>query len=166
MEKELEIKSKRKTINTLLSIIFILSGITGGLVYADRIDYQYTPKEKKEEQFPENISLIFGEYGIYKAILDSKEQKWTVGIWEDTLISAGAKNISDLQKEGGVIIFEMPWNGHINSNAGEIYVNGKLWNNGNPAVSNKGDSNISKGDEIEIRYGKDNQSAGFQVWFE
>ncbi len=164
MKKELEIK--KKTIHTLLSIIFILMGIAGGLIYADHIGYRYVHKSKAEEQIPENISISYGDYGTYKAIYDTQENKWTVGIWEDTLISAGAKNISDLQKEGGVIIFEMPWNGHINSNAGEIYVNGKLWNNGNPAVSNKGDSNISKGDEIEIRYGKDNQSAGFQVWFE
>lgn len=161
----LNIQSKKNLIYTLLSIIFILFGITGGLVYADQINYKYIPKEDVVEVFPESTSLTFGEYGTYKAIYDTQQNLWTVGLWEETLIIPGTKNIPNIQEDGGIIKFEMPWNGYINNNTGQIYVDGKLWNNGNPAINKKGDSDIKKGQEVEIRYTKDNQSAGFQIWF-
>mgnify|MGYP001055604935 CR=1 FL=1 len=157
-------KNRKKTTKTLLTVIFILSTLAGGLAYAEYIDYEYVPKERGGESIPENISLTLGDYGTYKAIYDENEKKWTIGLWEGSIISPGTKDINNLSKEGGVIQFAMPWNGHINNNAGEIYINGKLWHNGNPSLNDKGKSYIKKGSGVEIRYERDNQSAGFQIW--
>lgn len=163
MEQEKVVKSTKKIITILIIVIIILSGITGGLVYADHINFKYTPVQ---EQFPDNLSITFSKYGTYKAVYDTQKNIWTLGLWEDTLILTGEKTISDLQKEGGVISFTMPWDGEINSTAGEIYIDGKKWKNGNPVINTRGKSTIKKGQGIEIRYGVENQSAGFQIIFQ
>lgn len=162
MEQNEVITSTKKLVNILIIVVLILLGITGGLVYADYKEYKYTPKQ---ESFPENLSITLGMYGTYKVVYDTQKKVWTFGVWEETLIFPGVKTISELQKDGGVIVFEMPQDGVINCNAGEIYIDGKKWNLGNPIINSKGITEIKKGQQVEIRYGKENQSAGFQIWF-
>lgn len=154
---------KSKIIKNLTLLAFILLGVTGGLVYANYNGYEFTTQNS--EKFPDNLSQEIGEYGVYKAIYDQEKERWTIGLWQDTLIQSGNRDISQLQTEGGVITFEMPWNGEIYNIGGEIYVNNRLWDNGNPALNSQTQSEIKKGSNVEIRYGKENQSAGFQIWF-
>lgn len=163
MEQNEVVTSSKKTIKILFVIAVLLFGITGGLAYANYSEYDFNLGNKT---FPENLSLTLGEYGIHKAIYDKEKGLWTIGLWEITIIKPGSRNITELQKKGGVIVFEMPWNGEIYSSTGEFYINGKLWTHGNPVTNSEGKSLIKKGQEVEIRYEKDNSSAGFQIWFE
>jgi len=160
------LRPTKKVIKTLSILSLLLLFVTGGLAYADYKEYRYTSASRVENKFPQNTSITFNQYGTYKSVLDTEKNKWTIGLWEDTLILPGSKNISDIQRDGGVITFEMPWDGEIYNNAGEIYINDKLWSNGNPVLNSKIQSEIKKGSKVEIRYGKENQSAGFQIWFE
>lgn len=150
--------STKKTIKTLLVLIGIFSVIAGGLVYANSRYSQNISIER-------NISITLGMYGTYKAVYDIQKKQWTLGIWNETKVIEGIKTLTDLQKEGGVITFVMPFDGVINSNAGEVYIDGQKWRIGNPIKNDNNNIVIKAGKNVELRYGANNQSAGFQIWF-
>lgn len=141
----------------------LLTGTAGlglGLVFGDVLK---NPKEN--EYSPEDLVMNFGPYGTYKAVYDTEREAWTLGFWKENLVIPGPKTLADLKQEGGRIAFFMPFDGAINNSAGEISVDENQWQLGNPAVNQENDPRVSQGQLIDLRYGPENDSAGFQLWF-
>jgi len=132
----------------------------------ENIVEEFSPIAQIEEETLENLTMDFGIYGEYKAVYDYNEGTWTLGWWKENTVKDGEKTLDDLKVEGGKIEFEMPFNGVINNSAGEITVNDESWTLGNPAINEDENPTLLKGDKISLEYGENNDSAGFQLWFE
>jgi len=157
--KKIYISLTTEIAKILLTIITILCLLNLGLFYV-QANYNIYPK-----QTPANILIDFGPYGTYSPYLDQEKNRWTLGLWEEGAIYPGTKTIKDLQKDGGKVVFVMPYDGEINNSGGEILINGKKWRNGNPITNSKGETKILKGEKVEIIYEENSPSAGFQIWF-
>lgn len=120
----------------------------------------------KKEYCPETLIMIFGQYGTYKTEYDKIEKKYTLGFWESNTVIPGRKDLVDLKIEGGRIPFTMPFDGTINNSAGRIVVDGQEWNLGNPAVGEDMNPIVLQGQIVELEYEPNNDSAGFQIYFE
>ena len=115
---------------------------------------------------PKNLVMAIGEYGTYKTEYDKKEKKYTLGLWESNRVVEGNKELTDLKIEGGRIAFTMPFDGTINNSAGRIEINQQEWELGNPAVAKDMNPMVLQGDTVELEYEANNDSAGFQIYFE
>ena len=143
----------------LLTVIVILAALNYGLFYV-QANYDLFPK-----QTPSSFIADFGPYGKYSPYLDIQRNQWTVGLWREGAVYTSEKTIEDLQQDGGVIVFQMPYDGEINNIGGQVLINGEVWKNGNPISNKKGQMIVSKGQKVEIRYEAESPSAGFQIWF-
>ena len=110
--------------------------------------------------------ISFGEYGTYAIVNDSNRNQDTLGWSNENMIVAGTKNLSDLKRDGGTVTFVMPKNGWINNSAGSLVINGIEWTLGNYGENQLSNTMVYAGDVITVTYGANNDSAGFQLWFE
>lgn len=111
------------------------------------------------------ISLDFGLYGEYFAVYEKAEEQWTLGWWTKNQSRIGSKDLADLKREGGSLTFIMPADGWINNSAGQLLIDGEEWTLGNFAEDMLKSTMILKGQTIQVIYGPNNDSAGFQLWF-
>lgn len=120
------------------------------------------------EPVSESTTLTFGELGTYKCVYDTNRKQWTIGQWTENQISTGTMTLADLKRDGGKISFTMPAKGWINNSAGKLFVDGKQWDLGNYGEIDRMTQNtlIQKGQIVSVEYGPENDSAGFQIWFQ
>lgn len=113
----------------------------------------------------ESTTLDFGSFGSYHAVMDNNRKMYTLGFWNESMVSAGTKNLADLKRDGGTISFAMPADGWINNSAGELLVDNQKWALGNYGENPQEATLIKKGQIVKVIYGPGNDSAGFQLWF-
>lgn len=125
------------------------------------------PAEQTNEPVTGSILMEFGDLGTYKTVYDTNRKQWTIGQWNENLVIPGKMNLADLKRVGGTIKFVIPADGWINNSAGELFVDGKQWDLGNYGEVGRmtKETLILKGQEVIVRYGPNNDSAGFQIWF-
>ncbi len=121
-----------------------------------------------DQAVSEDTVLTFGDLGTYKCVYDTNRDQWTIGQWTENQVIAGKMTLADLKRDGGNISFVMPANGWINISAGQLFVDGKQWDLGNYGEIDRMTQNtlIRKNQIVSVEYGPENDSAGFQIWFQ
>ena len=123
-----------------------------------------------DQAVSEDTVLTFGDLGTYKCVYDTNRDQWTIGQWTENQVIAGKMTLADLKRDGGNISFVMPANGWINNSAGQLFVDGKQWDLGNYGEIDRMTQNtntlIRKNQIVSVEYGPENDSAGFQIWFQ
>jgi hypothetical protein len=112
------------------------------------------------------ILMDFDVYGTYKAVYDSNREMFTLGWWNENMVVSGTKNLADLKREGATISFAMPADGWINNSAGELFIDDESWDLGNYGEDPQQATMIKAGQTVTVSYGPNNNSAGFQLWFD
>lgn len=119
--------------------------------------------------------IAFGSYGTYCEEFNNYTGKNEITWHEDSLIVEGEDDLVDLKVDGGVVEFEMPKEGVMNSIAGEIEVTFKdeqghdvteKFTPGNPAVDANENPIIPAGASVSVDYEPNNDSNGLAIIFE
>lgn len=138
----------------------------------------YIPEEQVEQEFTIEkmpTCINFGAYGTYCEEFNNYTGKNEITWHTHSRVEEGTKDLVDLKVEGGVVEFEMPKDGVINSIAGNIEITTQDENdndvinnlaNGNPAVDDEGNPFIPAGTQVKISYDKNNESNGLGIIFE
>ncbi len=138
----------------------------------------YIPEQQVEEEFTaEEIPTCvnFGNYGTYCEEFNNYTGKNEITWHTHSRVEEGSKDLVDLKVEGGVVEFDMPKDGVINSITGDIEITTKdekdndvveKLTNGNPAIDNDENPLIPSGAKVKITYDENNESNGLGIIFE
>ncbi len=128
----------------------------------------------EEEKLPRTC-IAFGSYGTYCEEFNNYTGKNEITWHEHSKVEQGESDLVDLKIEGGIVEFEMPKAGVMNSIAGEIEVTFKdeqgldvteKFTPGNPAVDANENPIIPAGASVSVDYEPNDDSNGLALIFE